>query len=136
MTHNTTATTQEQADGPEGQTTLPAHRHIQRNRRTQMATTIKRRTKYDIIPAIQRARQRRHLVLIVGQDEGGCRWYAVRSHSRPDIAHLVKVEGGKVQFCSCEQHERANICPHHAAVALKLGTVPERWLLTTKGGAK
>lgn len=101
-----------------------------------MATAIKRRTEADIIRAIQRARQRRHLVLTIGQDDAGSKWYAVRSHSRPDIAHLVKVESGKVAFCSCEQHERVGVCPHHAAVALKLGTVPERWLPKTTGGAR
>ena len=101
-----------------------------------MATTIKRKTEADIRRAIIRARQRRHLVLTIGKTEDGSKWYAVQSHSRPDIAHLVKVEGGKVQFCSCEQHERAGICPHHAAVALRLGTIPEQWLPKTKGGAK
>ncbi len=101
-----------------------------------MATTIKRRTETDIRRAIERARQRKHLVLTIGKDEGGCRWYAVRSHSRPDTAHLVKVEGGKVRFCSCEQHERAGVCPHHAAVAMKIGSIPERWLPKTQGGVR
>ncbi len=101
-----------------------------------MATTIKRRTEGDIRRAIERAKERRYLVLSVGQDEGGCRWFAVQSHSRPDTAHLVKVESGKVRFCSCEQHERAGVCPHHAAVAMRLGSIPERWLPQIPGGAR
>ena len=101
-----------------------------------MATTIKRRTEVDIRRAIQQAAQRKHLVLTIGKTEDGCHWYAVRSFSRPHLAHVVKVQDGKVQLCSCEQHERAGVCPHHASVALKLGTVPERWLSKTKGGAR
>ncbi len=55
-------------------------------------------------------------------------FHTVASASKPGSGYLVRVEEDGRTVCECHGAERGLYCYHRAAVGLRLGTIPERFL--------